>query len=77
MATVQAATNYAAAAWLQLPPSIDFGNKHEQIDHIVARKALGSLEAMPWESLYQDVNIIDPITRLSGDIALYMVTIET
>lgn len=77
MATVHAATDYGAAAWLTLPISIDFGAKLKQIDHIVARKALGALKSTPSDFLYHDLNLIDPITRLTGKIAAYMATAMT
>lgn len=47
LATVHAATDYAAAAWMNLPVPKFFSEKLTTIDSICAMKALGALKNSP------------------------------
>lgn len=67
--TVHAATDYAAAAWLQLPVPKFFSEKLTSIDSICATRALGALRNSPHIFLQHDLNLVPPTIRLTAKIA--------
>lgn len=66
--TVHAATDYAAAAWLQLPIPKYFSEKLAAIDGICATRALGALRNSPFLFLQHDLNLLPPDIRLTSKI---------
>lgn len=59
-ATVHAATDYAAAAWINLPIPKFFSENLSSIDSICATKALGSLRNSPQVFLQHDLHLQPP-----------------
>lgn len=71
-ATVHAATDYAVAAWHQLPLPKFYSTKLSVIDNIVARKALGALKSTPLVFLKHDLGLPSPEARLTGKILSFV-----
>lgn len=67
-ATVHAATDYAAAAWSNLPIPKFFTEKLMTIDTICATKALGALKNSPHLFLRHDLDMKPPDIRLTAKI---------
>lgn len=74
-ATVHAATDYAVAAWLQLPVPKFFSEKLSTIDSICATKALEALKNSPYLFLRHDFDIKTPDIRLTMKIMNTIATI--
>lgn len=66
--TVHAATDYAAAAWLNLSVPKFFVEKLTSIDSICATRALGALRNSPQVFLRHDLNLQRPDIRLTARI---------
>lgn len=66
--TVHAATDYAAAAWLNLPIPKYFAEKLSSIDAICATRALGALRNSPQLFLRHDLAMTSPTIRLTSKI---------
>lgn len=67
-ATVHAATDYAAVAWLPLPVPKFFAEKTLSIDTICVKKALGALRHSPNLFLKHDLDMKPPEIRLTSKI---------
>lgn len=67
-ATVHTATDYAAAAWLNLPIPKFFSEKMTAIDTICATKALGALKNSPSLFLRHDLDLKNPEVQLTSKI---------
>lgn len=67
-ATVHAATDYAAATWLNLPIQKIFTDKMMTVDAICATKALGALKNSPHLFLRHDLDLKLPDIRLTAKI---------
>lgn len=66
---VHAATDYAVAAWINLPIPKCFSEKLTSIDTICVTKALGALKNSPTIFLRHDLDLKLPEVRLSEKIA--------
>lgn len=66
--TVHAATDYAAAAWLQLTIPKFFIEKLSSIDGICATRALGALRNSSHIFLCHDLHLVPPESRLTAKI---------
>lgn len=67
-ATVHAATDYAVAAWLNLPVPKFLSEKLMSIDAICVTKALGALKNSPTLFLRHDLDMKKPETRITAKI---------
>lgn len=66
--TVHAATDYAAAAWMNLPVLKFFSEQLMKIDAICATQALGALKNSPHLFLRHDFDLKPPDIRLTSKI---------
>lgn len=66
--TVHAATDYAAAAWINLPIPKFFAEQLSAVDAICATRALGALRNTPHLFLRHDFNLLPPYIRLTAKI---------
>lgn len=73
--TVNAAGDYAVAAWLQLPVPKFFSEKLATIDSICAKKALGVLKNSPYLFLRHDLDLKTPEIRMTTKIMNAIATI--
>lgn len=76
-ATVHAATDYAAAAWLPLPIPKFFSEKLASIDGICATRALGALRNSPHLFLQHCLNLQPPQVRLTAKVVTTMALIAS
>lgn len=66
--TVHAATDYAAAAWMNLPVPKFFSEQLTRVDTICATRALGALRNSPELFLRHDLDLKPPGVRLTAKI---------